>query len=95
MVRHDFQVVNQEQSKWVENEGEGRVKPMLWITSKEVVLKWQFSGHVEILFVAYWDLDPGYPRSRDKVAKTNLLGENRVINYPYHHSENAVNNQRD
>lgn len=62
---------------------------------EKVVLKWQFSGHVVILFTAYCDLDPDIPVSRNKVAKTNLLGESTDFNYPYHHSENTINNQRD
>ena len=66
----------------------GRARPIFhmvnWeqsITSKRVVLKYQFSGYVEILLAAYCELDWGISVSQDKEAKTNVLSGSRVINY--------------
>lgn len=73
----------------------GRGKPKLAYAGKRVVLKCQFSSHVEILLAVYCALDQDIPVNRDKVAKTNLLGESRVINYPYQHLEDTINKQRD
>ena len=56
-------------------------KPKLCITSKRVVLKYQFSGYVEILLAAYCELDWDISVSQDKEAKTNVLSGSRVINY--------------
>lgn len=71
---------------------EGRGKPMLAYAGKRVVLKCQFSSHVEILLAAYCASDQDSPVNRDKVAKPNPLGESRVIN---HHLEDTINKQRD
>mgnify|MGYP001143536688 CR=1 FL=1 len=46
-----------------------------------VVLKCQFSGHIEILLAAYCELDWDISVSQDKEAKTNVLSGSRVINY--------------
>lgn len=50
---------------------------------------------MEILLASYCELDWDVPVSRNKAMKTNLLGENRVINYLYQHPKNTINNQGD
>lgn len=55
-------------------------------------LKYRLNSHVEIVLVRYCELDGDVPVSRDKVAKTNLLGERRVINYSYQRPEDKINN---
>lgn len=60
-ARPAFHQGNWEQSKWRENEGRGsereRGKPMIQIASERIVLKCQFSGHVELLLAACYELN--------------------------------------
>ena len=90
-----FSHSEQTSSQWQENEGGRGEKSTLQITSKRVILKCQFSGHVEILLAAYCELDWDIPVRRDKAAKTDPLDDSRVINYSYQRSEDTINNQRD
>ena len=57
-----------------------------------MLLKYQLNSCVEILFAGHCELNLDAPVSRDKVVKTNSLGESRGINYPLQYSEEKNNN---